>query len=134
MDGQSWTITWGAGVRQFFRDLFGSRLIERLELDLVTLRNDFEQRLQDQALLIATLREEKQLLMSKVTTYEMTIMPHASRAGAEVVAYQKPNKPNFSFTEIPAPKSRWQVVQEEHEAQMRKELEEEKAAAAANKG
>jgi hypothetical protein len=131
MDGQSWTITWGAGVRQFFRDLFGSRLVERLELDLVNLRNDFEQRLQDQALLVATLREEKQLLMSKVTMYEMTIMPHSSRAGAEVVAYQKPTKPLFSYAEIPAPKSRWQVVQDQHEEQMRKEIEEEKAAAAA---
>src|ERR1700676_1315866 len=133
MDGQSWTVTWGAGVRQFFRDLFGSRLVERLELDLVNLRNDFEQRLQDQALLIATLREEKQLLMSKTAVYEMTLMPHASRAGAEVVAYQKPNKPTFSYAEIPAPKSRWQVVQDQHEEQMRKELAEEQAAAAANK-
>jgi hypothetical protein len=131
METQSWTVTWGAGVRQFFRDLFGSRLVERLELDLVNLRNDFEQRLQDQALLIATLREEKQLLMSKTAVYEMTLMPHASRAGAEVVAYQKPSKPSFSYAEIPSPKSRWQVVQDLHEEQMRKEIEAESAAAAA---
>jgi hypothetical protein len=123
--------TLGARIRQFFRELLGSRLAERLELDLIHLRQDFEQRLQDQALLIATLREEKQLLMSKTAVYEMTLMPHASRAGAEVVAYQKPSKPTFSYAEIPAPKSRWQVVQDQHEEQMRKEIEAESAAAAA---
>lgn len=131
MDGQSWTVTWGAGVRQFLRDLFGSRLIERLELDLVHLRQDFEQRLQDQALLVATLREEKQLLMSKLAIYEMTLMPHASRAGAEVVAYQKPPKPNFQFVDLPAPKSKWESFQEQY---YKEEAEKEQAAAAATKG
>ena len=124
----------GKRIRQFFRDLFGSRVSEHLELELLRLREDFEKRLQDKDTMIASLREEKSLLMSKVTMYEMTIMPHASRTGAEVVAYQKPTKPSFRFVDMPAPESRWQAVQREHEAQLKKEAEEEakvKAATAA---
>jgi hypothetical protein len=110
---------------------FGSKLVAHLELDLVNLRNDFEKRLQDLQTTTAYLREEKQMLLSKVATYETTLMPYASRAGAEVVAYQKPKKPSFSFMDIPAPKSRWQTVQDEHDAQMAKEIEEDKVKAAA---
>lgn len=117
-------------IRLFFRDLLGSRMTAHLGEELLRLRTDFEQRLQEKDLIVATLREEKNLLMSKVAMYEMTIMPHASRVGAEVVAYQKPTKPSFSFLDIPAPKSRWQVVQDEHDAQMAKEIEEDKVKAA----
>ena len=120
----------GKNIREFFKDLFGSRLIARLEEDLLRLRSDMDQRLMEKDVIVASLREEKALLMSKVTMYEMTIMPHASRVGAEVVAYQKPKKPAFSFVDIPAPKSRWQMVQDEHDAQMAKEIEEDKVKAA----
>jgi len=113
-------------IREFFRDLLGSRITEHLEVELLRLRTDFEQRLQDKDQTIASLREEKSLLMSKITTYEMTIMPYASRAGAEVVAYQKPKKPAFSFVDVPAPKSRWQQVQDNWEEQLSKDAEEEK--------
>ena len=123
--------TLGARIRQFLRELLGSRLTSRLELDLILLRQDFEARAQEHQILVASLREEKQMLLSKVATYENVIMPHSSRAGAEVVAYQKPTKPAFSFMDIPAPKSRWQMVQDEHDAQMEKEIEEDKAKAAA---
>jgi len=119
--------TFGARIRQFLRELFGSRLIAQLELDLLRLRQDFEDRLQDKDRVIAGLREEKQQLMSKVATYELAIMPHSSRMGAEVVTYQKPIKPNFSFTEIGPPKSKWEMVQEQHNAQMAKEIAEEEA-------
>lgn len=117
-------------VRLFFRDLIGSRVTALLGEELLRLRSDFEQRLMEKDVIISGLREEKQLLMSKVTMYEMTIMPHASRVGAEVVAYQKPKKPAFEFMDIPAPKSRWQMVQDEHDAQMAKEIEEDKVKAA----
>jgi hypothetical protein len=86
-----------------------------------------DQRLQDKDRVIAGLREEKQQLMSKVALYENTIMPHSSRMGAEVAAYVKPTKPNFSFTDIGPTKSKWEQVQADHEAQMRKELAEEEA-------
>lgn len=112
--------------RQFFRDLLGSRITEHLEVELLRLRSDFEQRLQEKDNLIASLREEKSLLTSKITMYELTVMPHASRMGAEVVAYQKPTKPAFSFVDVPAPKSRWQQVQDNWEEQLSKDAEEEK--------
>jgi hypothetical protein len=53
--------------------------------------------------------------------------------GAEVAAYVKPVKPTFSFNDIGPTKSKWEMVQEQHNEQMRKEIEEEKAAAAASK-
>jgi hypothetical protein len=121
------TETFGARIRQFLRELFGSRLTERLELDLLNLRNDMERQLHDRDVLVATLREEKQQLMSKVAKYELAIMPHSSRMGAEVAAYVKPTKPNFSFTDIGPTKSRWEQVQDAHNAQMAKELAEEAA-------
>ena len=117
-------------IRLFFRDLMGSRITAQLELDLLRLRSDFEQRLMEKDVIISGLREEKQLLLSKVTMYETTIMPYASRAGAEVVAYQKPKKPAFSFVDVPAPKSRWQQVQDDWENQLAEE-EKQKAATAA---
>ncbi len=119
-------------LRLALRELLGSHLVETLEVSLEHLRNDMNERLQDKEKTIASLREEKQLLMSKLAIYEMTLMPHASRAGAEVVAYQKPTKPNFQFVDLPAPKSKWEVFQEQY---YKEEAEKEaKAAAAANKG
>jgi hypothetical protein len=117
----------GKEIRAFFRELFGSRITEHLEYELLQLRSDMDQRLQDKDRVIAGLREEKQQLMSKVALYENTIMPHSSRMGAEVAAYVKPTKPNFSFTDIGPTKSKWEQVQADHEAQMRKELAEEEA-------
>lgn len=117
-------------IRLFFRELFGSRISEHLEIELLRLRSDFEQRLMEKDQIVAALREEKSLLTSKITMYELTVMPHASRMGAEVVAYQKPIKPAFSFVDVPAPKSRWQQVQDNWEEQLRKDAEEEKSNAA----
>src|ERR1035437_8644523 len=102
MDEQGGTLA--KNIRQFFRDLLGSRLTAHLEIEMLRLRTDFEQRLMEKDVTIAGLREEKQMLLSKVATYENVIMPHSSRAGAEVVAYQKPTKPSFSFMDITAPK------------------------------
>lgn len=109
--------------RQFFRDLFGSRLVSGLEVQLIQLRADFEERLQDKELVIATLREEKAALIGKVALYEASLLPLTSRAGAEIVKTTKPMKPNFAAWDFNAPpvKSRWQGIVEAHD----KELEEE---------
>ena len=125
--------TFGARIRQFLRELFGSRLIAQLELDLLRLRTNMDQRLQDKDRTIATLSEDIQRQQSKIAVYEATIMPHSSRMGAEVASYVKPVKPTFSFNDIGPTKSKWEMVQEQHNEQMRKEIEEEKAAAAASK-
>ena len=142
MDGQSEYVTSGARIRQFLRELFGSRITAQLELDLLRLRQDFEERLQDKERTIATLREDIQRLNSKVTTYELTIMPHASRLGAEVVNQVKsatcgftgsgPANPTFAFEGLAPTKTKWQMIQDQHDEQMRKELAEE-AEAAKNK-
>lgn len=120
----------GKDIRNFFRDLLGSRLVARLEEDLLRLRQDFEDRLKDKDIIVANLREENQQLKQKVAIYELTIMPRASVQGAEVVGYSKPTKPSFSkemFLE-PPPISRWAQVQQEHEANLKREAEEESAA------
>jgi|HubBroStandDraft_1064217.scaffolds.fasta_scaffold25886_3 hypothetical protein len=106
--------TFGALIRQFFRELFGSRLVERLEEDLMRLRQDFEDRTQEHKIIVASLREEKQMLLSKIATYEAVVMPHASRVGAEVVAYQAPKKPAFNFVDMPREKTRWEQYQDEY--------------------
>lgn len=120
----------GSEIRNFFRELLGSRLIERLEVDLQMQRVDFDLRLQDKEYVIADLRMEKQQLLSKIALYELTIMPRASVQGAEVVGYQKPTKPNFSKEMFlsPPPMSSWQKVQFEHEERMKREVEEEEKA------
>jgi hypothetical protein len=123
----------GKEIREFFRDVFGNRMVAQLSEDLLRLRSDMDQRLQDKDRTVAILREDIQRLQSKVAVYEATIMPHSSRMGAEVAAYVKPTKPNFSFTDIGPTKSKWEQIQDEHDAQMRKELEDDKAATAATK-
>ena len=123
----------GKRIRQFFRELFGSRVVEHLETELVQLRQDFEKRLQDKDQSIASLREEKALLMSKIAMYEMTIMPHSSRIGAEVVTYNKPKKPSFAFVDTGHTKSRWEQYQEDYykeEAEREKREKADKAAKA----
>lgn len=104
------------------------KFVLHLEEEILRLRQDHEKELHHREVLIAALREEKAALNSKIAMYELAIMPRASRAGAEVVAYQKPKtpSPNFNFASIPPTKSRWQVVQEEHDENMRKEIEADK--------
>jgi hypothetical protein len=121
-------------IREFFKDLFGSRLIARLEEDLLRLRSDFEQRLMERDQTIAELRTEKAGLLAKTLVYERTIMPLASRQGAEIVAATKPIKPNFGLDfNAPPVLSKWQQVQADHERRLAEEekLEQEKKTAKA---
>ena len=120
--------TAGAKIRQFLRELFGSRLIATLELDLLRLRQDFESRLQEKDRIIASLREEKQQLNSKIVVFENTVMPHSSRMGAEVIAYTKPTKPNFTFIDSGQPKTKWQAYQDEYYKAQAAEIAAEEAA------
>lgn len=116
-------------VRKFFTDLFGSRVVAYLEMENLRIRDDFERRLQDKDTVIAELRAERILLQVKITTYENTIMPLASRAGAQIVAstQPKPTKPTFSSEEwlSTLPKSRWEITQEEHSKRVEEEIAEE---------
>jgi hypothetical protein len=120
----------GNKLRLFLRELFGSRLMLRLEEDLIRLRLDYDERLQEKDRIIAELRAEKQALQSKAALYEMTLLPHASRAGADLVNYQRPKTPDFGlgWTDIPKTETRWEKVSREHDERIAKEIEEEKQA------
>ena len=124
--------TFGATIRTFLRELFGSRLVERLEADLLTFRNDYEARLHDKDVIIATLREEKAQLSNKIAMLEVVVMPRSSREGSEYIKAQKPVKPNFSFVDIPPTKSKWEVYQESY-YKAEEAAEKEKAASAVSK-
>ena len=127
----------GSKIRQFFRDLLGSRVTASLELQLLQLRQDFESRLQDKDQIIAELRTERSIMQGRMLVYENTIMPLASRAGAQVVAATTPKalKPNFSTADFMAqmPKSKWEVFQEEYYKKQEEEIAAEKAAEEAKK-
>jgi hypothetical protein len=113
-------------IRLFLRGLFGSRLVERLEEDLLRLRSDMEQRLQDKDVIIATLRAEKAELSGKIVVYENTLLPRSSRAGADLVNSVKPRKPNFGLDfSVPTTLTKWEQVQKEHEEKMAAEADEE---------
>ena len=123
----------GNSIRQFLRDLFGSRLTATLEVQLLRLRTDYDERLQDKDLTIATLREEKAELSAKILTYENTIMPLSSRAGADIVKAARPTHPkfpSFDFSQSPPMMSKWDYAQQEHYKQMQAEEESEKSQSA----
>lgn len=116
----------GAQIRDFFKQLFGSSLVQRLEEDLLRLRSDMDTRLQDKDNTIATMRELMSAMEAKITRYECVIMPTASRAGAELVKEAKPAKPNFGIMDewanIPQVQTRWQIVQNQHEEDIAREI------------
>lgn len=119
-------MSFALSVRNFFSELLQSKFTKQLEQDLLRLREDFTARLQEKDQIIAELRTEKAALYNKTTLYEMTLLPHASRAGADVVNHQRPTKPNFGAAfEAPPTMSRWQQVQKDHEAKVAAELAEE---------
>ena len=124
--------TFGARIRQFLQELFGSRYTQHLEEEITRLRNDHDRVLHDRDVQIASQREDIARLNSKIIVYENTVMAHSSRMGAEVVSYQKPGpiKPNFSFTDLPPTKSKWEQFQDKYYAE-EESAEKEKAATAA---
>jgi outer membrane protein TolC len=113
-------------VREFFRDLFGSKLVSRLEVDLLMARSDLQQMRQDKDQVIAELRAEKAQLSATVFAYQLNIN---RRVGIDPTA-KKPEKPNFASFQTPPVKTSWQVEVEAHNAQIEKELAEEAEAAA----
>jgi hypothetical protein len=108
-------------LRRFFEDLFQSRLVTQLDRDLLYSRSDAERMRQEYQGIIADLRAEKAQLEARILMYD-------SRNGLRPVSSQSPVKPVFDFSSFPPVKTKWQIVQEQHDAQMAKELEEEKVA------
>jgi len=123
-------VSIASNIRLFFDELFASRLTERLQEDLLRLREDMEQRLSDKDKIIAALRSEKAEMQAKMTSYELTLMPQSSKVGADYIRNQvKPAKPNFGIDfSSPPPVSRWQAVVDAHEAELAAEEKAEREA------
>jgi len=100
-----------------------SKLIERLETDLLMARSDIQQMKQDKDQTIAELRSEKALLNAKVAMYELAIN---RRVGIDPAA-KAPQMPNFKDFNSPPPMTRWQQQVALNDAQNAKELAEEAA-------
>lgn len=116
-------------LREAIRKLFGSRLAEVMQTEILRLQMENQQLRQDKDQTIAELRSEKSFLQTKVSMYEFNIN---ARVGIDPT--RKREKPSFASFEAPKVKTSWQAEQEAHDAQNAKELaeEEEAAKAAAN--
>lgn len=72
------TIAVGEQIRMFIRHVFGSRLTQHLEEELLRLRSDYDLRLRDREQYIADLRSDVERLRSKVAEYELILIPLTS--------------------------------------------------------
>ena len=116
----------GKSIRQFLRDLLGSRLAEVMQTEILRLQMENQQLRQDKDQTIAELRSEKAQLAATVSLYQMNIN---QRVGIDPTR-KRAEKPSFASFESPRVKTSWQVEQEEHDLQIEKELAEEAATAA----
>lgn len=65
----------GSDIRKFFRDLFGSRLNAHLEEELMRVRQDCEERIEEYVRQSSALREQISQLTAKIEKYEMVLLP-----------------------------------------------------------
>ena len=109
-------------IRLFFRQLFGSRLIQRLEQDLLDVRADFEHRLNDKDDVIANLRSELQAARLKIETLETVIIPVISPVGNLF----KPKPDTRTFEKLSGPEEgSWAWVQAEWAKKQAEEAQQE---------
>jgi hypothetical protein len=109
-------------IRSFFHDLFGSRLLQRLEYDLLDIRTAYEQRLNERDETIADLREQLSQVRGKLEVYETVLLPISSSVGKLFSP-----KPAATFETVigPTPGS-WAAVQQDWYAQQEAEIVKEK--------
>lgn len=108
-------------IRQFFHDLFSSKLVDRLEEDLMRLRNDCDLRIRDKDDVITDLRQQLAQARLKLDTYEMVLLPLSSPAGSLF----KEKRPVPTFEPISEPSS-WQSIQSSWYAKQEQEAEAER--------
>lgn len=109
----------GLKIRQFFRELLGSRIAEHLETELLYLRQDFDRQLQEKANTEARLVSEIQDLKAKVDRYELVLLPLASPAGKLFTPKKEP-----TFEAMIEPESSWTRYQREWYAEQEKVAQE----------
>ena len=108
-------------IRAFLRELFGSRLVARLEEDLLRLRADYDQRLNERDETIADLREQLTQARGKLDTYETVLIPISSPYGSLL----NPRPRETFHQDIEPPVGSWQRVQMEWDRQQKEEAERE---------
>lgn len=96
-------------IRQVFRDLFGSRLVNALELRVIEVQQECERRIADKDDLIASLRADLASARTKIETYEVVLLPLVSPVGN--LFKPKPDPQTFERLSGPEPGS-WAAVQE----------------------
>ena len=117
----------GKSIRQFLRDLLGSRLAEVMQTEILRLQMENQQLRQDKDQTIAELRSEKAQLTATVALYQMNIN---QRVGIDPTR-KRSEKPSFANFESPRVVTPWQAEVAAHDAQIEKELELERQAAEA---
>ena len=106
-------------IREVLRQLFGTRLVAQLTMDLLNTRADAERMRSEYQGIIADLRADKAQLNARLAMHE-------SKIGL-VPLDQKKVQPHFDFAHFPPVKTSWQQMVEENDAQIAKELAEETA-------
>jgi len=114
----------GKSIRQFIRDLFGSRLAEVMQTEILRLQMENQLLRQEKDQIIAELRSEKAQLNATVAMYQININ---RRVGIDPTA-KKPEKPSFASFQSPPVKTSWQAEVEAHDVQIARELAEEEEA------
>jgi hypothetical protein len=112
-------------LREALRKLFGSRLAEVMQTEILRLQMENQQLRQDYQSTIAELRSEKAQLAAAVALYQVNIN---QRVGIDPTR-KRPEKPSFASFNSPPAMSSWQKEVAEHDAQIEKELAAEAAAA-----
>jgi hypothetical protein len=115
----------GKNIRQWFRDVFGSRVIEVMQTEILRMQMENQQLRQDKDQVIADLRNEKAMLQSKLAIFELSIQQRVGIDPSRTSA----KKPSFANFSSPPVMTRWQMQVAEHEARLA--AEEEKTATAA---
>jgi len=118
-------MTKAESFRNFFHQLFGSRLVQHLETELLKQQSDYESRLLERDQLIGDLRSELQRLRSKFEEMELDPSYFWYLANRSQL---KREPPKYSDPVTDTAASEWHRIQAEH---YRREAEEE--AAEANK-
>jgi hypothetical protein len=98
-------------IRQFVRDLFGSRLTEHLETEKFHQQTMYEARLLERDQTIAALRQELLRLQAKFDEFELdpSYFWWLAQRGRSTLP---PRSDSNSVSEVPA--STWQAIQAEH--------------------
>ena len=116
----------GAQIRSFLRGLFGSRLTDHMEVELMRLRNDYEGRLQDRERTISDLREQVTALSGKIDRYELVLLPLSSPMGDFFRPKPKRDVSLQGITDEPVATT-WEEIQAQYYAHEAAEADKEKA-------